>query len=281
MIMRLLIALALTAMAAPATAVEIMPWKRLPLPVQLSVGHERIIFVDRNVRVGAPRSLQNSLRIQSVAGAVYLLASEQIPPSRLHLKDAESGEIILLDIATIDSGAELEPARIVFQEDQVPPVAVEEEPAGDSSPVDERPQRRKTPIPLALTRYAAQMLYAPLRTVEPLPGVRQVPVRLAGPLDTLIPTHEVSATAKVAWSLDQWYVTPVRITNRRAQRIELDPRTVQGDFYAATFQHLTLGPAGSPEDTTTLYLVTQGKPLLGAVFPGKPVAEGDGSNGHE
>mgnify|MGYP001230486298 CR=1 FL=1 len=35
-----------------AHAVEIMHWERLPLAVPLQVGEERIVFVDRNVRVG-------------------------------------------------------------------------------------------------------------------------------------------------------------------------------------------------------------------------------------
>lgn len=35
-------------------AVEILRWERLPLPVPLVVGQERVVFIDRNVRVGVP-----------------------------------------------------------------------------------------------------------------------------------------------------------------------------------------------------------------------------------
>ena len=87
-------------------AVEVMQWERLPLSVPLQVGTERIVFVERNVRVGMPASLNNRLNVQSAAGAVYLRAIAPIEPSRLQLQDADSGELILLDIFTVDADDE-------------------------------------------------------------------------------------------------------------------------------------------------------------------------------
>ncbi|MBN0839842.1 DUF3438 family protein, partial [Pseudomonas aeruginosa] len=78
-------------------AVEILRWERLPLPVPLVVGQERVVFIDRNVRVGVPASVGDHLRVQSAGGAIYLRASEPIPPTRLQLQDVESGALILLD----------------------------------------------------------------------------------------------------------------------------------------------------------------------------------------
>lgn len=49
----------------PARAVELMKWERIPLQVPLTTGHERIVFVNRNVRVGFPPELNNKLRVQS------------------------------------------------------------------------------------------------------------------------------------------------------------------------------------------------------------------------
>lgn len=99
-----------------AHAVEIMHWERLPLAVPLQVGEERIVFVDRNVRVGVPASVGDRLRVQSAGGAIYLRASEPIEPTRLQLQDADSGALILLDIAAEpaqDGEPPLEPVRIV------------------------------------------------------------------------------------------------------------------------------------------------------------------------
>ncbi|EGH19106.1 hypothetical protein Pgy4_39690, partial [Pseudomonas savastanoi pv. glycinea str. race 4] len=41
--------------------------------------------------------------------------------------------------------------------------------------------------PVVLTRYAAQMLYAPLRTVEPVDGIAQVKIDRRLDLTTLLP----------------------------------------------------------------------------------------------
>ncbi|NPY76640.1 DUF3438 family protein, partial [Pseudomonas aeruginosa] len=44
-------------------------------------------------------------------------------------------------------------------------------------------------------------------------------------------------------------------------------RVLQGDFLTATFQHEALGPRGTPEDTTVLYLVTRGRGLAQSLLP--------------
>jgi hypothetical protein len=77
-----------------AQATEILRWERLPLALPLVVDQERVVFVARNVRVGVPASLGNRLRVQSAAGAIYLLASEPIEPTRLQLQDADTGTVI-------------------------------------------------------------------------------------------------------------------------------------------------------------------------------------------
>jgi integrating conjugative element protein (TIGR03749 family) len=118
-----------------------------------------------------------------------------------------------------------------------------------------------------LTRFAAQNLYAPLRTVEPLPGVMRVNLRRDLDLGTLMPTLPVRALALASWRLEDQWVTAVRLTNTSAGWVTLDPRVLQGDFLTATFQHEALGPRGTPEDTTVLYLVTRGRGLAQSLLP--------------
>ncbi|EMY8159252.1 TIGR03749 family integrating conjugative element protein [Pseudomonas monteilii] len=256
-----------------AHAVEIMRWERLPLPVPLQVGHERIVFVDRNVRVGVPASVGDRLRVQSAGGAIYLRANEPIEPTRLQLQDADSGALILLDIAAEpvqDGERSLEPVRIV--EGNATPqrygqTQAQEPGAATPSPDQVRRPRRETPVAVVLTRYAAQSLYAPLRTVEPVPGVMRVNLRRDLPLDTLLPTLPVHAVALAAWRLEDQWVTAVRLTHTGNGWIDLDPRALQGDFLTATFQHPALGPRGTPEDTTVVYLVTRGRGLPQSLLP--------------
>ena len=247
-----------------AQAVELMHWERLPLAVPLVIGQERVVFIDEDVRVGLPSSLSGKLRVQSTGGTLYLHAAEAIAPTRLQLQSVTTGEIILLDIAATPGDQALEPVRIL--RNAQPPQATDGEPS--SAPDPER-----TPIPIALTRYAAQSLYAPLRTVESLPGVRRVPLKLRTELPTLLPSENVSSTPIAAWRLDDYWVTAVKLRNRGTATVQLDPRQLQAKLFAATFQHAFLGPVGSAEDTTIAYLITRGAGLEHAVML-PPVARG-------
>ncbi len=267
-----------------AQAVEIQRWERIPLAVPLIVGQERIVFVDQNVRVGHPRTLVGKLRVQSTGGAIYLLANEPIEPTRLQLQNMTSGEIMLVDIAASigkANQAALEPVRIVAGEQQSSRYGQvnatqkstqnrsQEESVVQESSEDSPAVRRETPVPVVITRYAAQMLYAPLRTVEPVAGISQVNLNRRLDLSTLLPTLPVEATALGAWRMDGYWVTAVKLRNTSAQNLTLDPRELMGDFVAATFQHPYLGVKGDASDTTTTYLVTRGHGLAESLLPSR------------
>lgn len=251
--------------AAPGHATQILHWKRLPLAVPLTVGQERVVFLDRKVRVGVPTALNDRLRIQSTGGALYLRASTVLPPTRLQVQDVQKGMIILLDIAAepAKSGQPAaEPIRIVLDApgEESPPAPTTPE-AGTAQSVPD------AALAMALTRYAAQRLYAPLRTLEPVEGIRSAAVEQELPLDSLLPGLPVRARALVAWQLQHLRVTAVRLSNQSARPIALVPEALQGDFVAATFQHPDLGPSGQATDTTVVYLVTRHQGLRGAVLP--------------
>ena len=253
-----------------AHAVEILRWERLPLAVPLVVGQERVVFIERNVRIGVPPTVGEQLRVQSAGGAIYLRASAPIPPTRLQLQDVESGALILLDIAAEPAKAgqpALEPVRIV--EGDVPATRYGEpaKPADDDAERTVPAAKRATPVAVVLTRYAAQNLYAPLRTVEPVPGLGRVNLRRGLELSTLLPTLPVRAQALAAWRLEDQWVTAVKLTNASGRWLDLDPRALQGDFLAATFQHPNLAPAGRAADTTVVYLVTRGHGLAESLLP--------------
>ena len=258
--------------SAGALATELVQWKRLPVPVTLHTGHERVIFVNRNVRVGYPAALDGKLRIQSSGGTVYLKASEPFAQTRLQLADLESGELILLDIRATE-GEELEPLELrygetVYRNDK----AVAPSASGDPATKSAISQLvvPDLPVPVQLTRYAAQRLYAPARTVEAVGDIMPVALRLPTRVTTLLPGEPVTATPLAAWRKGEMTVTALRLKNRSMARVELDPRALQGNFLTATFQHGWLGATGTPDDTTVVYLVTEGR-VARAVLP-EPVA---------
>lgn len=257
-----------------AQALDILHWQRLPLAVPLAVGQERVIFIDRNVRIGVPAAVGDHLRVQSAGGAIYLRASDPLPPTRLQLQDVNSGALILLDVDAQPAKTgepPLEPVRIVIDDASSNRT---ETPVDTAASADDAPKGahapttpRDTPIAVALTRYAAQNLYAPLRTVEPVASIARVNLRRDLALGSLLPTVPVQARALAAWRLDDEWVTAVQLTNTSARCIDLDPRLFQGDFVAATFQHPNVGPAGQSSDTTIVYLVTRGHGLTESLLP--------------
>lgn len=93
--------IAMSGLSLSVLAVELVQWERLPIPVPLVKDEERVVFMDKNVRVGVSGDLSGKLRIQSASGALYLKATDDIDPSRLQVQDVETGEIILLDVATV------------------------------------------------------------------------------------------------------------------------------------------------------------------------------------
>ncbi|EDT5693553.1 TIGR03749 family integrating conjugative element protein [Salmonella enterica] len=253
-----------------AKADEFMKWERIPLQIPLQVGLERVVFVDKNVRVGFPPALNGKLRVQSTGGAVYLKADSAFPQTRVQLQDVESGEVILLDVTAGEKGPS-EPVRLVYsgEVNTVSSMADTRRQAENSSiqpgSDDGTQAKRKkvqysAPVPVLLTRYAAQSLYAPLRTVEAVPGIRPVNPHLPRRLTTLYPSEAITATPLAAWGVANRAVVAVRLQNTASRRIVLDPRALQGQFVAATFQHRWLGPVGTPEDTTTAYIVTGTRP---------------------
>lgn len=241
-----------------AQAEVLMQWNRIPLRVDLHVGKERIVFFDKNVRVGLPPEVDGKIEVQSTGGAVYFKATETFDLSRIQFRDMESNQLILIDMKAIKAKGKPDNVRVLYSET----VTNSTNAAAQTEVADGLPEQRESalPTPAALTRYAAQSLYAPKRTIEPLEGVKRVAVKLPKTISNLMPKFLIQGTPLEAWGLNGYVVTAVRIKNLENIRIQLDPRYLQGYFYAATFQHNWLGENGTPEDTTVVYLVTEGRP---------------------
>lgn len=117
---------------------------------------------------------------------------------------------------------------------------------------------------VALTRFAAQQIYAPARLAEQPTGISNVPLPAAGDAVPLYRGGRITATPAASWrGRGGLYVTAVTVVNATDEALALDPRLARGDWLAATFHHRKLGPKGQPDDTSTLYLISD-RPFLEA-----------------
>jgi len=246
-------------------AVETLRWERLPLPVTLHVGEERVIFTDREMKVGVPANLKERLRVQSANGAVYLRSSVPLQGVRVQLHDLERGTLVMLNVTAIepDGASALPPLKIVIEPEAE--TQKTKAPAPITTPITQ--EQKGLPVPILLTRHASQNLYAPLRAIEPVSGISRTPLRSGLDLSSLMPALPVHCRAVAAWKMGDTTVTAVLIRNTSQRTLELEARQLQGDFVAATLQHLHLEPKGSAEDTTAAYLVTRGRGLADSLLP--------------
>lgn len=242
-------------------AVERLFWNKVPLRITLPVGQERLVSFPGDVRVGIPQPLTNKLRTQSHAGTVYWLAKEAFEPQRIEVRDISGQGIVLIDLSAGQSpGLPDNPIEILFKSGQTSPAAGLLSADADSTPATShrKPKQGKSPKTaglVALSRFAAQQLYAPARLLKAAPEIQRVSVSQT-PIEHLLRGESLIATPVASWRCGKLYVTALAIKNTGSNAIDLDPRQLRGQWRAATFQHSRLHSAGSEADTSAVYLVS-------------------------
>ena len=93
-----------SSVSATETIPERVVWQKEPIRLDLTVGKERRVDFPGPVKVGLPPTLESMVRVQSIAGTVYLLAHNPFDPTRVMVREAESGRTYLLDVAAGFSG---------------------------------------------------------------------------------------------------------------------------------------------------------------------------------
>jgi integrating conjugative element protein (TIGR03749 family) len=239
--------------ALDPTVPERVTWQKTPIALALNVGKERRVDFPGPVKVGVPAMLQAALRVQSVAGTLYLLAHQAFEPTRLMVRTFEGGDVYLLDLSASDKDGSSQPIQVLN-----PETGKSERLAGEREEASSMPAHGY----VALTRFAAQQLYAPARLLRDLPGVVRVPVRREPVL--LLRGGQVIAEPLVAWRAGDLYVTAVKLTNQSEHAVTLDPRTLRGRWLTAAFQHHRLLPRGDEADTTAAYLIAA-RPLAASL----------------
>lgn len=242
--------LALPTMAEESETVltpERVVWRRTPIAITLTVGQERLVHFDDSVSVGLPSSLTSVLRSQSINGTVYWLAQQPFERTRVMVRSESGGPLYVLDLTAQEAPANSAPLPDVHvMLDQL-----DDDTGGKGADASAHELSWGY---VALTRFAAQQLYAPARLISTPRGVVKVPVS-DQPVD-LVRGRPVRAELLASWKAGALYVTAVQLRNQSTRPIVLDPRELRGRWLAATFQHNRLLAAGDEADTTVVYVLS-------------------------
>ncbi|WP_390240587.1 TIGR03749 family integrating conjugative element protein [Vibrio sp. R78045] len=259
----------MTHIHAQASTPRAMEWQGVPLQVVLTPGQETILTLGSDVRVAQPAHLTPYLSMTSLAGRLYLTATEPFDSTRLQVMRLSDGLRLMLDVSA--KAGVVTPPQI----DIVLPGG-EEEGNNLSSVANEshRSQLKMAPQAL-LVRYAMQSLYSPSHAIEPLPGVVRAPMGLPHDISlSAFSQWQVNAKPIAAWQLGEQVVTAVSLTNKASKRETLDPRRVTLSprcfalRCAVSFSHPEIGSADSPTAQATAFIVTLG-PLAGYLLPSR------------
>jgi integrating conjugative element protein (TIGR03749 family) len=248
----LLMAGSFASISAAETIPERVIWQKEPIRLDLTVGKERRVDFPGPVKVGLPPALKPMVRVQSIAGTVYLLAHKAFDPNRVMVRETESGRMYLLDVAASGDGGSGLPVEVYAGEESS---AYRNRPTNTDREIDTPPPLLPSYGYVTLTRFAAQQLYAPARLLKDLPGVVRVPVKRKKV--SVVRGSAVTAEPLAAWRAGDLYLTAVKLTNGTGRALTLDPRALRGDWLSAAFQHNRLLPKGDESDTTALYLISK------------------------
>jgi len=231
------------------TAVERVLFKRSPVRVLLRPEKERILHFPNPVTIHLPEDQLDLFRpVDVMDRSVYLTALSTFPKLRAIVEDLTTGQMIPLDLQSSQDASVSGEMEIHFA------AASAEREHQDAGSGDEDGSQKVDMV--ALTRFASRMLYAPRRLMPQVAGIRQVKVTVR-PVRGLYPPADVETTPIGAWRSQDLFVTAVKFVNRGKTPVELNMEELRGNWVAATAQHGRLAPAGSEEDTTAIYLVSE------------------------
>lgn len=239
--------------------VERAVFDRAPVPVPLPVNAERLITLPAPAALHVPADMAQVARLEVIDRTIYATALKPFTTIRIVAELIDSGQQIPMDLVANDSTGSARAELEVFTVEtglpgktSAPSVVATATVGGDSAAEGEKPAPAVDMV--ELTRHAARQLYAPRRLAWATPGVQQVEVDTS-PVPGLMRGELVETVPLGQWRAGQLHVTAVRVTNRSRHAIELPLDQMRGRWISVTAQHGRIGPAGSEDDTTAVYMV--------------------------
>ena len=243
-----------TRVSAQAAAQHATPKTRVlyqnrPVPVLLGVGHERIVELPFVAMIEVPPALDGRLMVQAIENTLYLSATEPFETIRVLAQAIDGTAVLPLDITATKAGAQ--PALSIHL-----PGSAQADGALGADRADAPPSAPAMDM-VALTRFAAQTLYAPARLVPVVTTVRRDKIETAD-MPALYRGGAIKSEAIASWCSGKLCVTAVKLTNQLAEPLEINPSAFRGQWISVTAHHWLLQPMGSESDVTAAYLVSEG-----------------------
>lgn len=227
---------------APITifADQVAVWSRDPITVVLPVGKEKMVSFPNSVMVGADENFLKIATITNVNGTLYFKAKQAFAMHRIQVKDTVTNNLILLNISASNSG-NTTPLTIQYPDHAMQQLT---EPSSRASDF------------LVLTRYAAQMLFAPTRLLPNDPTITQSAMQAEKTEPLLIDASAIAEPLQ-AWQRNGVIVTAVELRNQLNTRLVVTPELLCGQWQAITYLPSNqLASAGQAGDSAILFLIS-------------------------
>lgn len=261
----LILCIALVNTAAAKASAQRIIYLGDPLKITLGVDQERrLTFPDSKlVWADVKDKMKSKLDAQVVGKNVYFKAKEQFKPTRIIVGEEGGSRVYLLDVQATDK--QVGQRRIIVVEGEDSYAIADKDKEEPETLI--KPLRRLKKTPSAgfktLFQYAAAEVYAPERLRPNTSGLYSEVINKR-PTYHLYRFNQLLTQPIAAWRSGGLHVSAIKVQNKTKQNLGLDPRLLRGRWKAALFYHNQLTPAGSPNDTTTLFLISD-KPYVDAI----------------
>ena len=231
---------------------QLLVWDGSPLPIDLSVGHTRILDFGKNVRFNKVAVIQDgSLEAFSLQGKLYLTASTSFSIQRMRVSFIDSGFEILLDISALKSKEK--PQDIIVKQ--------ADSPTKEPSNALEGASLSATPLgPIDILRFASLDSYAPDRLKKGDSRFTPYPVNRKLNLSELFigQSYGLYESKLIkAWQVQGLYLTVVGIRNLSLIPRQLNLFDLNLDANLASPQRVLLAKKHDVGDSTRFYVITK------------------------
>lgn len=231
-------------------------WNKIPVPIQVPIGQEKIISFPTSIQPFLPKDLLSEGALKSINndGTLYLTASQPFSNKMAEIKlNDPNGDVILLSLSASKT-ANQDQIDVLLKNPQGSPQT-------DASASSESHQTEDKSIG-DMVRWVAEQLYAPKRLLTRPNWIFRTPMQT----ERFVPLYRgaiVSSMPLASWRAGDFYITAVLLRNvQKGQQVTLKHAMIRGSWIALSFFRLShlnpavLTPARTATDSTTAILVS-------------------------